>query len=344
MSVLKKNSLLEVSHHFEKLFDTLQDGILILNFATGKIEDANPYFLEFLGFTKQELVGKELWEIGPVLDKEAALAAFKILKGRGFIRYNNLPLLNKKGEVLEVEFISNVYDLDHHPIIQCIVRNNSKQKVAEKALADYKDAVSVSFEEMAGVFSSMIEKRDSYTSAHQLRVAQLVVAIAEQLKFDAHFIEGIRFSASIHDIGKIAIPSEILTKPDALNSFEIAMLRNHAQAGYDVVKNMKFPWPVAQTIYQHHERLDGSGYPNQLKGGDIIFEARILAVADTVEAMSSRRPYRTNPGLAAALETIVAGRGTLFQPEVVDACLEVFEHGFQFGYDPLPQTHESQHL
>jgi len=122
------------------------------------------------------------------------------------------------------------------------------------------------------------------------------------------------------------------------------MLRNHAQAGFDVVKNMKFPWPVAQTILQHHERLDGSGYPNQLSDGDILYEARLLAVADTVEAMTSRRPYRATPGLEVALETIKLGSGVLFDAEIVNACLKVFKDGFQFDGRLPPKSHEAEHL
>jgi HD-GYP domain-containing protein (c-di-GMP phosphodiesterase class II) len=129
----------------------------------------------------------------------------------------------------------------------------------------------------------------------------------------------------VHDIGKITIPAEILTKPIALTNFEIAMLRNHVQAGYDMLKHIHFPWNIAQTVLQHHERLDGSGYPNGSKGDVICKEARIVGVADTVEAMSSDRPYRKGKGIEAALDEITVGSGTLFDPDVVKACLKVFK-------------------
>jgi len=340
----KNSPLVESAHYFQRLFDASQDGILVLDFATGTIENANPFILKLLGFSREELIGKQLWEIGAILDKDAALAAFKVLKGHGYIRYNNLPLLSKAGEVIEVEFISNVYDLDHHPIIQCLIRDMAKQKAADLVLQEYRKDVCASFEEMSGAFSSLIEKRDSYTAGHQVRVAHLAAAIGGELKLAPHMIDGIRFAAKIHDIGKMAVPTEILTKPGALSTFEIAMLRNHAQAGFDVVKNMNFPWPVAQTILQHHERLDGSGYPNQLKDGEIIIEARVLAVADTVEAMSSRRPYRQTPGLEIALETIQAGKGVIFDAEVVDACIKVFREGFEFDPGFPQKSHEDEHL
>jgi len=217
MNTNKNTSLIEAAHHYQRLFEASQDGILVLNFETGKIEDANPFIVNLLGFTRAELIGKQLWEIGAIVDKEAALASFKVLKAHGYVRYRDLPLQNKMGEEVNVEFISNVYDLDHHPIIQCLIRDIAKQKEAERVLAEYKEAVSVSFEEMANAFSALIEKRDSYTAGHQVRVAKLAVAIGEELNLDPHMIDGIRFAAKIHDIGKMAVPTEILTKPDTLN-------------------------------------------------------------------------------------------------------------------------------
>lgn len=329
---------------YQNLFDASQDGILILSFDTGAIENANPFISTLLGFSKEELLGKKLWEIGTVLDRDAALAAFKVLKGHGYIRYNNLPLISKTGKVIEVEFIANVYDLDHHPIIQCLIRDIEKQKNAERVLAEYQDLVAVSFEEMANTFSALVEKRDSFTAGHQIRVAKLALAIGVALKCEPHMLDGISFAAKIHDIGKMSVPIEILTKPNALNDFEVAVLRNHAQVGFDVVKNMKFPWPIAEAILQYHERLNGSGYPNQIKNGEIIFEARVLAVADTVEAMSSHRPYRSTPGLDAALDTIKAGSGTLFDPLVVNACIQVFKDGFKFNGLLVPKSYGSSHL
>ena len=334
----------QAANKFIMLFEGSQNGILLIDFKTGKIEDANQFITALLEFSKEELVGKELWEIGAIVDKKAALAAYDVLIRDGSVRYKNLPLMSKSGKIIDVEFISNVYDLDHHPIIQCIVRSTAKENEVAQIFSQYKGVTSVNFEEVANSFSFLIEKRDSYTAVHQVRVAKLAVAIAQELGLHPFMIDGIRFAAKVHDIGKIGIPSEILTKPGRLDSLEIALLRNHALAGYDVFKNMTFPWPIAQTILQHHERLDGSGYPNQIRGGEIIYEAKILAVADTVEAMSSRRPYRATPGIKVALETIKAGSGVLFDIDVVNACLKVFEGGFEFDADLPPQSHETEHL
>jgi putative nucleotidyltransferase with HDIG domain len=173
--------------------------------------------------------------------------------------------------------------------------------------------------------SRTVEKRDPYTAGHQQRVAELVVAIAQELGLDAGRIEGLRLGALIHDIGKIYVPAEILNRPGMLTEAEFTIIKSHPQVGYDIVKDVHFPWPLAQMILQHHERLDGSGYPNGLKGEAILLEARILAVADVVEAMAAHRPYRAARGPETALDEIRTNRGLLYDPVVVDACLRLFE-------------------
>ena len=176
-----------------------------------------------------------------------------------------------------------------------------------------------------------VEVRDPYTSGHQQRVSSLTTCIAQEMRLPAAQIEGIRIAGIVHDIGKIYIPSEILSKPGRLTENEFNLIKKHSQAGYNILKVVEFPWPVAQTVLQHHERMDGSGYPGQILGKDIILEARILAVADVVEAMASHRPYRPALGIDKALEEISQKKGILYDSEVVDACLKVFkEEGFKF--------------
>jgi putative nucleotidyltransferase with HDIG domain len=150
------------------------------------------------------------------------------------------------------------------------------------------------------------------------------MAIGAEMGFDAQRLEGLRVGGYLHDVGKITIPAEILAKPGKLSAIEYELIKGHAQAGYDILKDVEFPWPVAQMAYQHHERLDGSGYPRGLKGEAILLEARIMAVADTVEAMSSHRPYRAALGKEKALEEIARGRGSAYDPVVADACLRLF--------------------
>ena len=177
-----------------------------------------------------------------------------------------------------------------------------------------------------------IEARDPYTAGHQKRVSDLACAIAGEMDLSKEQIEGIHMAGVIHDLGKISVPGEILNKPGLLSEIELKMVNFHAQISYDILKGIEFPWPVAKIILAHHERMNGSGYPGGLKGEEIMIEARILAVSDVVEAMSSHRPYRAALGIDAALEEISKNKGTLYDPEVVNACLILFlEKGFKLS-------------
>ena len=194
------------------------------------------------------------------------------------------------------------------------------------------EIVSKTMEEASvNVLASAVDLRDPYTSGHQRRVAELSVAIGRKLGFEENSLTGLRLSAMIHDVGKIQVPAEILNTPRRLTNLEFDLIKLHPTAGRELFKDIEFPWPVADAIYQHHERLDGSGYPEGISGDQIILEARIIAVADVVEAISSHRPYRPSLGLQSALDEIRSGKGKLFDPEVVDACLEVFDEGFSFS-------------
>ncbi|MGB2982485.1 MAG: HD-GYP domain-containing protein [Candidatus Bipolaricaulia bacterium] len=182
------------------------------------------------------------------------------------------------------------------------------------------------------------EMRDPYTAGHQRRVTALAVAIAEELNLDRQIVEGIRAAGLMHDIGKMAVPAEILSKPSLVTDVEMSLIREHPQVAYDILKRATFPWPLDDIVLQHHERSDGSGYPKGLRADAIRLEARILAVADTVEAMASHRPYRASLGIDAALAEIEANRGTRYDADVVDACLSAFrDRGFEFskGSDAL---------
>jgi len=179
--------------------------------------------------------------------------------------------------------------------------------------------------------SKMIEAKDPYTAGHQHRVSQLASRIAKELILPKNKIEGIRIASLIHDIGKIGLPAEILSKPTKLNDVEYSLIRGHSQMGYNILKSIDFSYPIADIVLQHHERIDGSGYPRGLKGDEILIEAKIMAVADVVEAMSSHRPYRPSLGIEKTLEEISQNKGILYDPEVVDVCLKLFkEKEFKF--------------
>ncbi len=173
--------------------------------------------------------------------------------------------------------------------------------------------------------SKIAETRDPYTSGHQKNVSQIATFIAQEMKLPKDKIEGIRIASLVHDIGKISLPAEILNKPTKLSEIEYSLIKDHSQVGYDVLKSIEFSWPVVQIVLQHHERLDGSGYPKGLKGEDILLEARIIGVADVVEAMSAHRPYRPALGIDKVLEEISKNKGILYEPEVVNMCLKLFK-------------------
>jgi HD-GYP domain-containing protein (c-di-GMP phosphodiesterase class II) len=178
---------------------------------------------------------------------------------------------------------------------------------------------------------ALVEMRDPYTAGHERRCAELVVAIAHQLELDEDDVELLDLTARMHDIGQISVPAEILTRPGRLSQNEFTLIKAHPQVAHDILASIDFGRPVAEVILQHHERLDGSGYPRGLAGEGILLEARILAVADVVEAMSSHRPYRAALGVEAALAEISAGAGTLYDARVVAACEQVFRAGFSFA-------------
>jgi putative nucleotidyltransferase with HDIG domain len=199
-----------------------------------------------------------------------------------------------------------------------------KRKKTEKTLSQTLKRNEKLAHELVDMVGRIVETRDPYTAGHQLRVSELATAIAREMKLTEDRIEGIRTASLIHDIGKISIPADILSNPTKLNEIEYGLIKNHSQIGYDILKTIDFPWPVAQIIIQHHENLDGSGYPQGLKGNKILLEAKIMGVADVVEAMSSHRPYRPALGIDKALEEISQNRGILYDPEVVDTCLKLF--------------------
>lgn len=178
-------------------------------------------------------------------------------------------------------------------------------------------------------FAVLVEMRDPYTAGHQRRVAHLASAIATEMRMTDHGVDGVRLAGVVHDIGKIQIPTEILSKPGRLTPVEFELIKQHAVGWYEILKAINFPWPIAQIVRQHHERLDGSGYPQALTSDQILLEAKILAVADVVESIISHRPYRPGLGLAAALDEINTHKGRLFDPPVVEACFRLFK---ELGY------------
>lgn len=207
---------------------------------------------------------------------------------------------------------------------------HSQAKHSEEALRRTLKTVRRTLEGAVRILSSIVAARDPYTGAHQQRVANLACAIGKEMGLSEEKIEGIRIVGLLHDVGKVVVPVEILSKPGPINPLELSVVKDHPRVGYDILMGLDFPWPVAEIVYQHHERLDGSGYPRGLSGSEILPEARISGLADVVEAVSHHRPYRPALGIDWALDGISRNKGTLYDPEVVDACLAVFaKNGFR---------------
>lgn len=241
--------------------------------------------------------------------------------------------VKKNGERIHLEVYSSETILDNLPTVIGSILDITERKMDEQKLKDAYRNLKKSLDDTIVTMAKIVELRDPYTAGHQERVAQIAVAIATEMGFEPNLIERLRMASMIHDIGKINVPAELLSKPGKLSDLELQLIKTHVQSGYDIVRNMNLLPNVAQIIYQHHERLDGSGYPNHLKGNDICIEAKILCVADVVESISSHRPYRPALGIEVALDEISKNSGKLYDPEVCNACCKIFkEDKFKFQY------------
>ncbi len=275
--------------------------------------------IDFIRYVAAEYPDTATMMVTAVDDPEIAETALEIgIYGYLIKPFNtNEVIINIRNSLRrrELEIASQAYRKD----LEC--------KVKERTTELRKTLRGVSY-----ALTMTVEYRDPYTAGHQQRVSDLARAIAKEMGFSRDKIMGIRMAGVLHDIGKIAIPAEILSKPGRLSKTEFELIKNHSQVGYDILKSIKFPWPVAQIVLQHHERMDGSGYPNGLLGKEMLIEARILGVADVVEAMASHRPYRPSLGIDKALEEISINKGVLYDVEVVNACLRIFkDKKFEFN-------------
>ena len=235
------------------------------------------------------------------------------------------PMVEPDGSILWYGYIRDITEQK---------KSIEQLELANAQLAAGQAKLEAMFDGSIDLLVRVTEARDPYTAGHQRNVSLLASAIAEEMGMPATSLEGLVLAGRVHDLGKISVPADILSKPTRLNKPEFELVRMHSETGYGILKDIEFPWSIAEMVYQHHERLDGSGYPRGLKGDEIILEARILAVADTVEAMTSHRPYRPSLGIDSALEEIESNRGVLYDPAVVDACLRLFrEKGYELAAD-----------
>jgi len=306
---------------FFALVEHSSDLIVVVDQA-GVVIYANPVASLMYGVPLEEAIGASAFRFIHPEDLDRLMARMtSLLEQPGASHTDTMRFVSDTGEVWVLEIVAT--NCLHVPAISGIVVNG--RDVTERN--DYLSKLQASLDAITIAVANMVEIRDPYTAGHQRQVAHIAGAIARELALPEDDIKGIEVASTIHDIGKIAVPSEILTRPGRLTRAEFEIIKSHSQAGHDIVADVPFPWPVAEMILQHHERLDGSGYPRGLIGNAILMGSRILAVADVVSAMSEHRPYRVAPGLAAALTEVEANCGTLYEPAVVDACLSLFREG-----------------
>ena len=305
-------------------------GIYIIQ--DGKFAYVNPRSAEIFGYDSvDDLIGREVLPL--IIEKDRSTAVENIrrrIEGEDASVNYEFTALRKDGSMIDVSVHGARGTYQGHPAIIGLLQDISEKKRADEQIQRHVKQLEMALTSTVEVAMTLSELRDPYTAGHERRVAQIAAALGAELGFDENRQEGLRAAGHLHDVGKITIPAEILSKPGKLSSIEYQLVQGHSQASYEVLKTVAFPWPVAQVALQHHERIDGSGYPQGLKGESILLEARIMAVADIVEAMSSHRPYRAALGIETALDEIERGCGTSYDPAVVDACLRMFrEKGYR---------------
>jgi len=323
---LEDRSLRENEEKYRHVVERATDGIAIIQDSLFKY--INPRAAEMGGFTLDELIDTPFGRYLATEDITTLESTYKRESGA-----EDTPVIfeasvkRKDGTMTSVELSAGRITYQGKPANLVILRDVTDRRKTEEELSLTLGKLRKAMGATIQAMSLTIETRDPYTAGHQKRVSDLARAIATEMKLSSEDIDAIRMAASIHDLGKISIPAEILSKPGKINEFEFRLIQNHPQIGFEILRTIEFPWPIAEIVLQHHERINGSGYPNGLRGEEIHIIARILAVADVVEAMVSHRPYRAALTLGEAIHEITKNRGTLYDPDVVDACKRLFIEG-----------------
>jgi PAS domain S-box-containing protein len=328
--------LLNLMQHQELILSSTAEGILGLD-SQGNHTFINTAAAKMLGYEAEELLDRpshSIWhhtrpDGSPFPKEECGISA---TYREGAVYRNSTDVFwRKDGTCLPVEYASTPIN-EQGRLAGAVVTfiDITDRKRAENDLKQSFNSLQDSLTGAVQAMATVVESRDPYTAGHQRRVAELAHAIASEMRLPINQIDGLRMAAVIHDLGKIAVPAEILSKPTKLKKSEFELIQDHPQAGYEILKDIVFPWPIARIVLEHHEKMDGSGYPNGSVGENILLESKILTVADVVEAMASHRPYRPALGIDAALKEIEKNKGTHYDVTVVEACLSLFrEKGFQ---------------
>jgi PAS domain S-box-containing protein/putative nucleotidyltransferase with HDIG domain len=333
--VTEKERLLVALEESEEKYRTLvehsSDGIFI--YANNKFMFVNDQLCKITDYSKEELYDTSPWKIIYPNDRDKVKDIdLRRKMGEDVPKAYDVRIVTRHGDIRYCEFAVTRIAYRGEDANLVSVRNITDRKQMEDELQQSLVKLENTIQNTLQAMAKIQEARDPYTTGHQLRVAALAQEIAKEMYLPEEWIRGIHVAALIHDIGKIYVPAEILSRPSKLTNSEFALVKTHPSVGYDILKTIEFPWPIADVVLQHHERLDGSGYPRGLDTGNILLEAQILAVADVVEAMSSHRPYRPAHSLDTTLEEISKNKGRLYEPDVVDSCIWlVTGKGFKFN-------------
>lgn len=316
------------SEHF-KYFSLMTDNFgdfLVLFGSEGKILYFNSHLLITLDYSEDDLKSKNINDFFSGPDNETINSLFE------YLRFTDRKIFRgsfhrKDGGLIPVKTQNTRVTFEGQDAVLSLCHDISTDIHQERMEREKLRILRENLGGVIGAIANAVEARDSYTAGHQQRVSNLARKIATYMNLPDHIIEGVRSAAAIHDIGKIAIPSDILNKSHALLELEFELIKHHTNVGFQILSTIEFPWPIAAIVYQHHEYIDGSGYPLGLEGSMMLTESKIVCVADVVEAMSTHRPYRPALGLDAAIEEINRFRGIKFDPDVVDACTALFRNG-----------------
>jgi len=325
-------ALKESEEKLNTIIENTRDVIFQLS-RLGIIEYVSPQVKEIYGYEPEDLIGKHLKTTTLVSELPKALSVLKNALSGEVVNNFEINQLDANGNIIPMEINCAPVRKDGKIVaVQGIMRDITERKRAQEEAKSSSDKLVTAMGKTIEAMARIVEMRDPHTAGHQRRVTQLASAIAKKMGLSEDQISALRLAGLIHDIGKVRVPAEILTNPDGLSEAEFNMIKTHPLVGFEILKSMELQWPIAQIVHQHHERMDGSGYPSGLSGEDIILEARILAVADVVEAIASHRPYRPALGIDKALAEISRKRGILYDSEVVNACLVLFEKN-EFVFD-----------
>jgi PAS domain S-box-containing protein/putative nucleotidyltransferase with HDIG domain len=328
-----EQALRESEEQYRELVENASD-IIFTSDLEGHFTSSNPAASRVYGYTLEEILQLN---VADIVDPEYLPLLLRRIRPKSQSPHHTEPFQlltkSKDGNPVWVEVSTRLVLRDSQPAgVEGIARDITARKQAQEELQRSVERLQRTLEQTVHSLATAVETRDPYTAGHQRRVADLASAMAVELRLPEHQARGVYMAGLIHDVGKMHIPAEILSKPTRLTEVEWNLVKTHPRVGHDILNSIEFPWPVAQIVLQHHERIDGSGYPQGLSGEDILLEARILAVADVVEAMASHRPYRPARALEEALQEIEANKGTLYDADAVDACLKtIAQKGAELG-------------